>query len=610
MLKENVFAYRSFNPELETVKQFSDFGVNWVCIYPSNTLNSLGLPYSVYGPTWLGMDEYDFGPLDLEIEELVAASPDVQIICMIDLNTPPWLERRLGRGLGGHDTFHNLGKMASLPQWREATRDYLQAFLRHVEANFSASIGAYMLSCGGTCEWQECSYGEESKSRRTAFREWAMALDMPDPIDIPPASVRDHISHDLLRDPEADAMALAYWRFCNWQIGDTILYFARAAQEVIDHRAELGSFYGYILTFGQNRLVSEGHLDYERVFASPDLDFFVAPGSYETRQIGGTSPFLSPVGSMKLRGKGFIQENDQRTHTSNPPAEWYTCAFNIWKNETETIVGLRREFSFCLTEDVSFWWFDMWGGFYEGENVLNALAHMKQIWNNAQARGDSSVAEIALVMDPESALYMDQNDPRVNGFTRMFGQLLTRIGAPHRTYSFGDLPDLDLSPYKLVIFPNLFVVNNERRRVLTQNVFRDDRTVLWFYRPGVIADGRYHESAMRELCGVDIDEPGIQIRNMDGWTSVVSPTPEVEPCELRTIARAAGVHIYGDTDEPVYVSEHYVALHTARGGKRRIALPRTCATVTELFGGRVVARDTDVIEDRLEAPATVLYELR
>jgi hypothetical protein len=53
MLNENVFAYRSFNPELETVQAFAGFGVDWVCIYPSNTLNSLGMPYSVYGPTWL-----------------------------------------------------------------------------------------------------------------------------------------------------------------------------------------------------------------------------------------------------------------------------------------------------------------------------------------------------------------------------------------------------------------------------------------------------------------------------------------------------------------------------------------------------------------------------
>jgi hypothetical protein len=98
MLNGNVFAYRSFNPELETVKVFADFGVDWVCIYPSNVLNSLGIPYSAYGPTWLGLDEYDFDPLDRQIADLRAVNPKVQIICMVDLNTPPWFERRLGWG--------------------------------------------------------------------------------------------------------------------------------------------------------------------------------------------------------------------------------------------------------------------------------------------------------------------------------------------------------------------------------------------------------------------------------------------------------------------------------------------------------------------------------
>lgn len=605
MLKENVFAYRSFNPELKTVKTFTDFGVDWVCIFPSNILNSLGLPYSVYGPTWLGLGQYDFEPFDREVQDLLAVNPDVKIICMIDLNSPAWLVRRFSMA----DTFRELGRAAGLEQWREATRDYMHAFLRHAEAKYPANTEAYMLSCGGTSEWQERSFGEESRSRRAAFREWAGERGMPDPVDIPPASVRDHVSHDLLRDPETDALAVAYWEFCNWQIGDAILYFARAAREIIDHRAELGVFYGYILTFGQNRLVSEGHLDYERVFASPDLDFFVAPATYVNREMGGTSPFLAPVGSVKHRGKGFIQELDHRTHTSHPPADWYTCAFNLWKNETETIVGLRREFSFCLIEDVSLWWFDMWGGFYEGENVLRAMADMKRIWDDARQKDDAPTAEIALVVDPESALYLDQADPRTSSFTQGLNQAIARCGAPHRAFSWGDVADLDLSPYRLIVFPNLFVMNDERRRILDERVLRDGRTVLWLYRPGVIADGRYDEDAMLRLTGVGVDEPGIVTSSMEGWTSVVSATPEISPCALRTVAREAGVHIYSDTDEPLYASRRYIALHSAEGGLRRIDLPRTCKTVTELFSGREVARNTEVIEDRLGAPSTVLYEL-
>lgn len=605
MRDETVFAYRSFNPELETVEVFADFGVDWVCIYPSNTLNSLGMPYSVYGPTWLGLDQYDFEPLDREIGELQAANPRVQIICMIDLNTPAWFERRCQ----ADDSFWRLGKVASLPVWREATRNYLQEFLRHTEAHYPDAIRAYMICAGGTCEWQERSFGDESPSRRARFRQWAIEQGLPDPVDIPPASVRDHISHDLLRDPQEDAAALLYWRFCHWQVGDAILYLAGAAREIIGRRAELGLFYGYTLEYGPGRLVSEGHLDYERVFASPDIDFAVSPGSYRHRQIGGTSPFLVPVGTLKQQGKAFIQELDQRTHTSKRPAPWYSVAFDAWKDETETVAGLRREFSFCLTEDVSFWWFDMWGGFYDAQAARDALEQCKRIWDDAQTQTYASAAQIALIVDPDSAIYLDQNNQRIDAFNSGLAHTLHHTGAPHRAFSWGDLPELDLSPYRLVIFPYLFVMDDERRRLLEEKVLRDSRTALWLYRPGVVADGRYDEDAMERLTGVSIQSEGITTCPRDGWTSVVAPDPKLAPAELRDIARAAGVHIYSDTDEPLYASRRHIALHSAAGGARRIALPRVCKSVTELFSGRVVGRDVSEIEDDLPTPSTMLYDL-
>jgi hypothetical protein len=610
MLQENVFAYRSFNPELETVKVFAGFGVDWVCIFPSNTRNSLGLPYSVYGPLWLGLDEYDFAPLDRQIEELRATHPQVQIICMVDLNTPPWFERRFGwGGEGADDTFYRLGKVASLAAWREATTNYLQAYLTHTETHHAEAIRAYMLCCGSACEWQDRSFGEESRSRRAGFRQWRQQQGRPDPVDIPPTSVREHVSHDLLRDPEADAVALDYWRFCNWQVSDAILHYARCARELTRPQVELGLFYGYVMEYGQERLVSEGHLDYQRVYASPDIDFAVAPGSYRHRQMGGSSPFLVPVGTLKHRGKAFIQELDMRTHTSNPPAPWYRVAFDTWHDDTETVAGLRREFSQCLIEDVSLWWFDMWGGFYQTAPVREALAQMKQLWDEAQARPHEFAAEIAVIVDPQSALYLDQNNPRIDAFSNGLAHALHHTGAPHRVFSWDDLADLDLSPYRLVIFPYLFVMDEARQQLLAEKVWRDDRTVLWFYRPGVIWEGRYDESGPLRLTGVPLSQEGLTTCPHEGWTSVVARDPRLSPADLRAVARQAGVHIYNDTDETFYASRRHVALHSASGGPCQIALPRVCRTVTELFSGRVVGRDTNVITDELPSPATVLYDL-
>jgi len=83
-----------------------------------------------------------------------------------------------------------------------------------------------MPCCGATDEWYDYSQGTEDANRRAAWRKWRQAQGKPDPIDITPASVREHVSHDgFLRSPQKDEEAVAYWRFCNETVADAILHF-------------------------------------------------------------------------------------------------------------------------------------------------------------------------------------------------------------------------------------------------------------------------------------------------------------------------------------------------------------------------------------------------
>ena len=92
--KPLAFAYRSFWPEFEAMKQFKAAGVNTVCIFAANTDNSLGKPYSKYPPVWRWFGKYDFDSLDKQYDDVLAVNPNAQFICMIDLNTPSWLQRQ------------------------------------------------------------------------------------------------------------------------------------------------------------------------------------------------------------------------------------------------------------------------------------------------------------------------------------------------------------------------------------------------------------------------------------------------------------------------------------------------------------------------------------
>jgi hypothetical protein len=598
--------------EAETIKRFAAAGVNVIHISPLNTLSSLGLPYSPYPPSWIGPGMYDFAPVDRYIADVLAANPRARILCAIDLNTPVWWPRSLW-SVRRIDSFCELGRVAASDEWRKETRDYLQAFLKHTESRHAASIVGYTLFCGMTLEWQDQSFGQESPSKRAAWRTWSIGRSLPDPLDIPVASVREHVSHGFFRDPVRDGLAIEYWRFSNWLIGDTILYFAGAAQEVVQHRVPLGVFYGYLWEHAvPGRMPFEGHLDFDRVYRSGLLDFITAPGTYHDRGIGGASGYMMCLGSLAACGKGFVQEIDHRTPSARSvtllgkPIPGHESGFS---DDDAAIAGLRREFAMALVHRTSLWWCNLFGHWYDSPRIMAAIAQMQSLWDQHAGHNDQTAAEVVVLADAESMYYVDGRSPQIAQFLfrQRFG--LGRMGAPYDVYSFADVPELDLARYKLVLLPNLFVIDGVRRQWLREKVCTGGKTVVWVYAPGIITDGKYDPAHVKALIGIPWGTKTLSTRVMDGWTSVFAPEPNLSAGVLRELARKAGVHIYSEFDEPLYASARYVALHTASGGKRTLRLPSAYRRVRELFSGRIVAENASRVEDELPAPATVLYAL-
>jgi hypothetical protein len=602
--------FNTYTPNAETLRRFTEAGVNVVVCFPSNVLSSVGAPYnSAYPPIWNGLGEYDFDCLDRQVADKLAVNPKAKFIFFLDLNTPTWWCRL--RGAANPDSFDQLGRVAASEVWRRDTREYLQAVLKHLESKHRDVIIAYFLAGGCTIEWQDRSLGEESSTRCKAWRRWMTDRGYADPVDIPPASVREHVSHGPFRDPVDDALAVNYWRFSNELIADTILYYAAATQEVVQHRVPLGLCYGYVMEHGRNRLLYEGHLDFDRVYASKDLDWFISPGSYHDRQIGGASGFMVPLATIQHHGKGFLMSMDHRT----PTARSVILGKQIpgheggFTDEAACIAGLRREFSLRLISGISTYWFDLFGHWFDSDATLASITQMREIWDRLARPREPSVAQVAVFVDAESMYYLD-------GRAEFYADLLYkqryglfRMGTPYDVYSFADLPTLDLSRYKLIFFPNLFVVDAKRRDLLREKVCTGDRTVLWGFSPGIIADGKYDPGQVKALTGISSEAEKLTSREMDGWRSVYSPQPNVPADVLRKLAREAGAHIYWEAEEPLYANDRLIALHTIEGGPRTVVLPRKCRRITEVFSDRVVAENADRFEDTLSAPCTVLYQL-
>jgi hypothetical protein len=612
--KPLAFAYRSFWPELQAMRQFKDAGVNTVCVFAANTDNSLGKPYCKYPPVWRWFGKYDFESLDKQFDDVLAVNPNAAFICMIDLNTPIWLQRQLSlRGDSAEcESFTMLSCGCANPAWREATGEYLEAFVKHMETRYGDRITAYLLACGQTDEWMDCSRGIAGRTKTQAWKAWLKAhgkVEMP----VPSLDRLDRASLDnLIRDPATEQDVVDYAQFTGDLIADTVLSFAKKTHALIPKQRRIGLFFGYILELTRSRLVWAGHLEYERLYRSPDIDFFVSPGTYGDRPMGGGSGFMVPNATRLLNKKGFLHEIDHRTPTYNVKLDEFVSIgwMAPWKNQAETTAGLKREFSLALVNQTSLWCFDMWGGVFTTPETMKLVAQSKMLWDRYGAMPLKSRAEVALVVDPQSARYLNDENPIVSRIYQGTRNKLNRLGAPFEVFSFNDLSRADLAQYRLFIFPGLFQITPDKMDLLNKYVLTNNRTTMFLYAPGV-CDGKSLDPArVKALTGTAFRTPGVSTVQRGDWRAVYAGGyDDLTPQTLCRAAREAGVTIYCQDAVPVYANERLVAIHVAQGGEKAITLPVDCRQVRELYTGKILPVSGRHFCYAFKTPDTALFEL-
>jgi hypothetical protein len=273
---------------------------------------------------------------------------------------------------------------------------------------------------------------------------------------------------------------------------------------------------------------------------------------------------------------------------------------------------------------------------------------------------------VAVILDIESFYY--QSIRNAVDLPLIFRQkliTLNRIGAQHDLYLLDDLLDGGLPEYKLYIFLNPWRLDRARRDRLARVVKRAGKTALWLYAAGFI-EGEASVENMTDLTGfrfgrgnnpwgpfmhvTDFDheitrdipqdmfwgttaplgplffiedptarvlgqvvlslgrcKPGLGVKEMPGWRSVWSATPDLPAAVLRGIARWAGVHLFSEAGDVLYNTRNLLAVHTVGGGPRTFRFPARAQVVRELFSGRTVARNVDSFDVTLAPATTELY---
>ena len=600
-------AYRSFLKQPEMTRAFAGLGVTTRCFFAANTVNSAGNPYCEYPPMWKGTNAFDFAAFDAQTDDLLKASPSADFLCIVDLNTPTWGVRHFWA-----DSFHDITHVGVRDEWYRVTTHWLTNFLVHAQTRCGARIRGYILSGGGTSEWYEINQGKRSRWKDEAWRRWCVARGKDHGAGCPSdAALSTAAFEGVVYDPAVESEKIDYWRFHNSIPANAVLAFARAARAALPPSTEIGVFFGYALE-SHDLQASFGHLDYERVFASPDIDFVISPGNYSDRDIGGGSGSQLPHGTARRYGKRLLHEIDFAPHGS---PLWATP----WQSAADDLAGNTREAAFALANGLSYWWFDMWGGFYEDAALRARIARLTEISRTVGAYPAEPVADVLLVCDPQSACYVNEqidraprptNAPTPNAALR-FRNALTRSGAVCDVVSFNDLAAIDLSRYRLVCLPQTVEITPARAEILRARVCTRGRTVVWGRMAGLSDGATLDVRRVRDWTGVDYATPGVSVTEMPGgWRAVYAAdvaayTPQV----LKDITRQAGCWVCLDECAGVFANRRFLAVHVKDGGRKTLRLRERAAEVTDLLTGEVVARDVSEVAVTFTSPETRLFGL-
>lgn len=597
------FAYRSFWPEFKAMADFAEAGVNLYAVMPSNAYNSLGEPYCKYPPVWPWEGVYDWNALDAQFDDILKINGKAKFICLIDLNSPLWLAKKIDGGMGiGGDSYGAVSNSACTKIWLEKTEKYLRDFVSHTEAKYGDKIEMYMVAAGGTSEWYDNSNGLANADKIAAWNKWRADKNLS-PSNIPQLDTLNQFAFEKrIRDPQTQKLQMEYIAFSSDATVGLMKKFGRIVKEMTKGKKEVGSFAGFLTSGIQARF------DTDLTYNNTDIDFFGAPPTYNrTRAVGAAGSFQALSGAAAAAGKGWFHEIDHRTHTYNSQLTKHVRIKNYFNalNQAETDAVLKREFSIASIFHFSLWCFDMWGGVFNSADTMKLVGKSKKIWEKFKDDNSPLCAEIAVVGDPRSALYSRYL------YFQGLAAALSDAGLFYEGFSFDDLSKIDLGKYKMIIFPHTFEVDSVREKFLREKVLAGGRTVLFIDAFG-ISDGKSLDvRRVKKFTGFDYAAAAaVNKSDMGAYKSVFIPKfGDVNGKRLREIADGAGVHKYIESGDPYFANERLLCVHTKNGGRQTVTLPKKAKKVVELYTDRTVLENGDKFEYDFASPDTALFEV-
>lgn len=620
-------AFKTFRASARNISDFYKAGIRLFNVLTGSIISAVGIPYSLFGETWLDDRTYDFEPIDRQIELFEANAPEGYLSIMIQLDTREWwLKKRKGYPY----SFTHLAQMEADPLWRGLASEYMNAVISHVEEKYGDRVFGYFLLCGTTTEWfSRESYEEPSPLSEKKYAEWKGSASAR----VPDKELRDADPSVIFLPENQYSDVIEYRRFESWQRSDTVAFFCAKAQEILCHRKLLGLYYGYIHDLVD--IWECGNLDYERIFLSSDVDMISSPMSYDYRAQDSASQYMLTAKTLDLHDKLYFLEHDQTTCITPDIIEG---ARFVHPHKAKTVIEdvniLRQDFMLAFANGIAMWWFDMFGGWWYHPVFMREIKNFIFITERMSAVEYKSLAEIAVITEPESLYYFNKTS-RINVPLLCEQRLeLAYAGAPYDSYSFCDAHLIDVDRYKLFIFL-CSARQNEKLSEFVGKLKKCGKTLLFSYvcnavgktvdaakmsemlefktennvcaESTMIFEGK-ELSASREAECFDIADGTVPLAYYKksgrcaagyvrkGYITGFSGIPTVKAEILREFMKLSGVHAYTfDDNTVVYVnSAGYGIYH--RTGKDAVIRVKRDGEFTDVFENRQYVSENGILK--------------
>ena len=662
-------AYMSYNPKKEYINSARSAGVN-IFMFPIYAADEGINMESGLRPFcdnfFKGYGEYDFTAVE-EALEVIGNGKGTYIIPRVCLEPPKWWQAANPDELSRDHRGEPQRECFTSEKWREDMTVALFALIDFFAASkWKDNIIGIHIAAGGTEEWTyhgryKRQFYDYSEPNREAYVKWlsekysssdalsrAWGREISDFKDVrfPKAIERAYAKDGFLRDPEGERAVLDYYDFHNEAVADTICYFCKRVKEYTNSEMITGVFYGYVFSMPQSY---KGLHALKEVLESPYVDFVSTTNI--GMEPGSAWVFSAAVESAGLHGKLWMAEGDIRTHLTRgldvsmphaiPDNDFYSSS--VWTGpETAELSksAFTKAVARILTAGCGIWWFDMFGGWFNDEQLLDVIKRApKLISENTESYLSS---DVAVIVDEDGYKYYGADSDRLSDAVREVGQNLSHAGVAYDIYLASDIgnPDFPKDKYKLFIFLAAVDPNSDDKCAITEKLKCDGKTLLWLHasarydkdlcdfalekgshapRTALYKEQPYPKYPLPTLkfasdegyvlSRFDDGEAAVIWRDMGEYSSVYSLVMAPHPELFREIALLSGAHIYSYTDDCIFAGGEFVAIHACAEGYRRINLPCRGFKAENALTGEPISVNDMFIDLKMQKHDTVIIKL-